>query len=264
MFRLVPSRAPLALTRGAALIAPGAVTTTFTPNTPRNHDLSVAVSRRRLPARPGLLARKAGSITWFTETGLSFPCTVLEVDCVEVTGVRTSEKSGFASVQLGYGARGAAATKRAQLGHFAKAEVNPKKVTREFLVASDAGVLALGQELRADHFNVGSFVDLTANSKGKGFAGVMKRWGFHGQPATHGNSKAHRQMGSTGMNQDPGRTLPGKKMPGRMGGKLATVLNGEVIHVDADQGYLLVKGGCPGPVGGYVKIRDAIKKYTQG
>ncbi|ODQ78580.1 hypothetical protein BABINDRAFT_162785 [Babjeviella inositovora NRRL Y-12698] len=253
---------PRMVRTAASLTSPQAIPAIETPRPVLAHDMQAALERKRIPKRCGLIGKKAGMAPWFNETGEKIPCTVLEFEAVEVTHVRKPETDGLFAVQLGYGAAKVARVTRQLLGHFARAAVNPKQKVMEFLVRDESGLLPLGTQLRADHFTVGQFVDLKGISKGKGFAGVMKRWGFGGQPASHGNSKAHRKGGSYGANQDPGRTIPGRKMPGRMGGKNCTEQNSQIVFVDAEKGYLLVKGAVPGPKGGYVKVQDAIKKYT--
>lgn len=210
--------------------------------------------------------------------GQMFPCTVLEVDRCQVTHVKTmAGGDGYCAVQVGMGDVGAPGLphlealirrkfSRAQLGHFARAQVAPKQHVAEFLVRDDAAAsaaLPLGSLLGADHFQPGQFVDLKSVSKGKGFQGVMKRHGFHGMSASHGNSLSHRSAGSTGMNQDPGRVLPGRKMPGHMGVQNVTTQNTLIIGVDKDRGYILVKGPVSGPKGGLVRISDAKKKLPE-
>ncbi|VVT56926.1 mitochondrial 54S ribosomal protein uL3m [Magnusiomyces paraingens] len=208
--------------------------------------------------------------------GQMFPCTVLEVDRCQVTHIKTLAKDGYCAVQVGISDVGVPGSPnneayirrkftRAQLGHFARAEVAPKNDVAEFLVKNDAAAtsLPLGTLLDADHFAPGQYVDLKSVSKGKGFQGVMKRHGFHGMSASHGNSLSHRSAGSTGMNQDPGRVLPGKKMPGHMGFKNVTIQNTLVIGVDKERGYILVKGPVAGPNGAVVKISDAKKKLPE-
>jgi len=195
----------------------------------------------------------------FSETGEHIPVTVLKLDGVQGTGVCTAEKNGYTAVQLGYGKAKVKNVAKAQRGNFAKAKVEPKKKLAEFRVSEDA-LLEVGAELSATHFVPGQFVDVTAVSIGKGFQGVMKRWDFSGLRATHGVSISHRSPGSTGQRQDPGRTFKGKKMPGHMGATKITTLNLKVVSVDADLGVVMVKGAVPGAEGGYVYIRDAVKR----
>lgn len=238
------------------------VVETFRSKAPVKYDSPEAAHQRRLiRRRTGLLAIKRGMVTYFDETtGDMFPCTVLEVDRVQVTDVRRKETHGYYAVQLGIGNRRVQNVTRPMLGHFARAQVAPKSHIAEFQVKNEKGLLPLGTELKADHFVPGQYVDLQSVTKGKGFAGVMKRWGFKGLNASHGVSKAHRSAGSTGQNQDPGRTFPGKKMAGHMGFTNNTIQNARVISVDAAKGLILVKGPVSGAAGRYVRIADAIKK----
>jgi large subunit ribosomal protein L3 len=209
--------------------------------------------------RTGLITKKLGMTRIFSETGEHIPVTVLKLDGVQVTGVCTAEKNGYTAVQLGYGKAKVKNVAKPQRGNFAKAKVEPKKKLVEFRVSEDA-LLEVGSELSATHFVPGQYVDVTAVSIGKGFQGVMKRYDFRGLRATHGVSVSHRSPGSTGQRQDPGRTFKGKKMPGHMGHTKITTLNLKVVSVDADLGVVMVKGAVPGAEGGYVYIRDAVKR----
>ena len=208
--------------------------------------------------RTGLITTKLGMTRIFSETGEHIPVTVLKLDGVQVTGVRTTEKNGYNAVQLGYGKAKVKNVSKSERGNFAIAKVEPKKKLVEFRVSEDA-LLEVGSELAATHFVPGQYVDVTAVSIGKGFQGVMKRYDFKGLRATHGVSVSHRSPGSTGQRQDPGRTFKGKKMPGHMGHTTITTLNLKVVSVDAELGVVMVKGAVPGAEGGYVYIRDAIK-----
>jgi len=209
--------------------------------------------------RTGLITTKLGMTRVFSETGEHIPVTVLKLDNLQVTGVRQADKDGYTAVQLGYGKAKVKNVSKSERGNYAKAKVEPKKKLAEFRVSEDA-LLEVGAELAATHFVAGQFVDVTATSIGKGFAGVMKRWNFGGLRATHGVSISHRSPGSTGQRQDPGRTFKGKKMPGHMGHTTITTLNLKVVSVDAELGVILVKGAIPGSEGSYVYIRDAIKR----
>jgi large subunit ribosomal protein L3 len=209
--------------------------------------------------RTGLITKKLGMTRIFNDAGEHIPVTVLKLDAVQVTGVCTNEKNGYTAVQLGYGKAKVKNVAKAQRGIFAKAKVEPKKKLVEFRVSEDA-MLEVGSELSATHFVPGQFVDVTAVSIGKGFAGVMKRYDFAGLRATHGVSVSHRSPGSTGQRQDPGRTFKGKKMPGHMGCTNITTLNLQVVSVDPELGVVLVKGAVPGAEGGYVFVRDAVKR----
>jgi large subunit ribosomal protein L3 len=209
--------------------------------------------------RTGVLARKLGMTRLIREDGTHVPVTVLHLDAVEVVAVRTPERDGYAAVQLGLGRRKAKNTTKPMRGHFAKAKVEPKAHLAEFRVAPEA-LLEPGQRLSAAHFVVGQRVDIQGVTVGKGFAGAMKRWNFGGLRATHGVSVSHRSHGSTGNRQDPGRVFKNKKMAGHWGVERVSVLNLEVAAVDAERGLLFVKGAVPGPEGGIVRVRDAIKR----
>jgi large subunit ribosomal protein L3 len=209
--------------------------------------------------RTGLIAQKLGMSRLFNEEGAHVPVTVLKVDRCEVVAVRTVERDGYSAVQLGVGKAKARNTTKAMRGHFAKAKVEPKRKLAEFRVTPDA-VLEPGAELAASHFVPGQFVDVTGITIGKGFAGSMKRWNFGGLRATHGVSISHRSHGSTGNRQDPGRTFPNKKMAGHLGVERVTTLNLKVVATDADQGLIMIRGAVPGADGGYVLVRDAVKR----
>ena len=213
-----------------------------------------------LPAqRTGLLARKLGMTRFFDETGQHVPVTVLSLDGCQVTAQRTVEKDGYTALQLGAGAKKPKNTPNAMRGHFAKAQVEPKRVVAEFRIEEGA-MIDVGAEFTADHFMAGQKVDIQGVTVGKGFAGAMKRWNFGGMRATHGVSVSHRAHGSTGQRQDPGKTFAGKKMAGHLGVETVTTLNVTVWKVDVERGLILLKGSVPGTEGGYVRIRDAVKK----
>ncbi len=209
--------------------------------------------------RTGLLARKVGMTRLFGVDGSHVPVTVLKVDKCEVVAVRTPEKDGYAAVQLGVGTAKTKNVTKPMRGHFAKAKVEPKAKLAEFRVSPDA-LLEVGQEIHVGHFVAGQFVDVSAISIGKGFAGAMKRHNFGGLRASHGVSISHRSHGSTGNRQDPGKVFKGKRMAGHMGARRVTVQNLEVFGVDPQTGVILVKGGVPGPKGAWVRIRDAVKR----
>jgi large subunit ribosomal protein L3 len=209
--------------------------------------------------RSGLIARKVGMTRVFDEEGAHVPVTVLQVDNCQVVAVRTAEKDGYDAVQLGVGAAKVKNVTKPMRGHFAKAKVEPKRRLAEFRVSADA-LIDVGAELSAGHFVVGQFVDVTGTSIGKGFAGVMKRHNFGGLRASHGVSISHRSHGSTGHRQDPGRVFKGKKMAGHLGDERVTTQNLKVVSTDVERGLILVEGSVPGAPGGYVLIKDAVKR----
>jgi large subunit ribosomal protein L3 len=213
------------------------------------------------PQRVGLLTTKIGMTRVFNEAGEHVPVTVLKLDAVQVTGVRTKDKNGYSAVQVGYGKAKVKNVTKAMRGIFAAAKVEPKMKLVEFRVDDDA-VLEVGMELKADHFKAGQLIDVTSTTIGKGFAGPMKRWNFGGLRATHGVSLRHRSHGSTGGRQDPGRVFKNKKMAGHMGQTQVTTLNLTLVAVDAEQGVLMVKGAIPGSNGTYVLVRDNIKNVN--
>jgi len=209
--------------------------------------------------RTGLIAKKLGMTRVFNDAGHHVPVTVLQLDGCQVVAQRTQEKDGYTALQLGAGSRKVKNVSKAQRGHFAKAEVEPKAKLAEFRVSED-GLVEVGAELTADHFVAGQRVDVVGTSKGKGFAGAMKRHNFGGLRASHGVSISHRSHGSTGQCQDPGRVFKGKKMAGHMGDVRKTVQSLEIVETRADEGLILVKGGIPGAKEGWVLISDAAKK----
>ncbi|MBO0711435.1 MAG: 50S ribosomal protein L3 [Acetobacteraceae bacterium] len=209
--------------------------------------------------RTGILAKKLGMTRLFKEDGTHVPVTVLHLDEVQVVGSRTVERDGYTAVQLGWGRAKVKNVTKPNRGHFARAKVEPKAKLAEFRVAADA-MLEPGATLSAAHFIVGQKVDVSATTKGKGFAGAMKRWNFGGLEATHGVSISHRSHGSTGNRQDPGRVFKNKKMAGHLGQERVTTLNLEVAGVDAEKGLLLIRGAVPGAKGGFVLVRDAVKR----
>lgn len=209
--------------------------------------------------RTGLIAKKLGMSRIFESDGTHVPVTVLSVDGLQVVDVRTMEKDGYTAVQLGTGAVKAKNVSKPLKGHFAKANVEPKKKLAEFRVSEDC-MLTVGSELSAEHFVAGQYVDVCSTSKGKGFAGVMKRHNFAGLEASHGVSISHRAHGSTGQRQDPGKVFKGKKMAGHMGDERVTVQNLKVVSVDASKGLIMVKGAVPGGENAWVYVTDAVKK----
>jgi large subunit ribosomal protein L3 len=209
--------------------------------------------------RSGVIAKKLGMTRLFLEDGKQVPVTVLQLDNLQVVAQRTADKDGYTAVQLGAGAAKAKRTTAAQRGHFAKANVEPKRKIAEFRVSAE-NLIDVGAEITADHYLAGQFVDIAGTSIGKGFAGAMKRHNFGGLRASHGVSVSHRSHGSTGQCQDPGKVFKGKKMAGHMGAVRVTTQNLQIVRTDADRGLIMVKGAVPGSKGGWVTIKDAVKK----
>jgi large subunit ribosomal protein L3 len=209
--------------------------------------------------RSGVLAQKVGMTRLFTETGEHVPVTVLRLGNCQVVGHRTKDKNGYVALQLGSGVRKVQRTTKADRGYFAVAKVEPKRKLAEFRV-DDASLIPIGAEITADHFIVGQYVDVTGTSTGKGWAGPMKRWNFAGLRASHGVSISHRSHGSTGGRQDPGKTFKNKKMAGHLGVDRVTTLNLKVRQTDVERGLILVEGAVPGVKGGWITVRDAVKK----
>src|ERR1035441_6820105 len=194
--------------------------------------------------RSGVVAQKIGMTRLFTDAGEHVPVTVLRLAQCQVVAHRTKDKNGYVALQLGSGERRTNNMNKADRGYFGKAKVEPRRKLAEFRVTEDA-LIPVGAEITADHFVAGQFVDVCGISIGKGFAGGMKRWNFGGLRASHGVSVSHRSIGSTGGRQDPGRTFKNKKMPGHMG---------------VERGLLLIEGAMPGAKGGWITVRDAVKK----
>ena len=209
--------------------------------------------------RSGVIAQKLGMTRVFTDGGEHVPVTVLKLDNCQVVAHRSADKEGYVALQLGTGQRKAKNVSKAMRGHFAKGKVEPKRKVAEFRVSEDA-LIPVGAELTADHFVVGQYVDVTGTSVGKGFAGAMKRWNFGGLRASHGVSVSHRSHGSTGGRQDPGKVFKNKKMAGHMGDRTITTLNLKVVRIDPDRGLLLLEGAVPGSKGGFIMVRDAVKR----
>src|SRR5436309_828914 len=209
--------------------------------------------------RTGVVAQKMGMTRVFTEAGEHIPVTVLRLANCQVVAHRTKDKNGYIALQLGAGPRRANNMSKADRGYFAKANVEPKRKVAEFRVSEDS-VIPVGAEITADHFVPGQFVDVCGISIGKGFAGGMKRWNFGGLRASHGVSISHRSIGSTGGRQDPGKTFKNKKMPGHMGVERVTTLNLKVVQTDVERGLILLEGAVPGAKGGWITVRDAVKK----
>jgi large subunit ribosomal protein L3 len=206
----------------------------------------------------GVLGTKLGMTQVFADDGKIVPVTVVAAGPCVVTAIRTPDADGYSAVQLGYGEVDPRRVNKPEAGHFAKAGVTPRRYLVE-LRTDDASDYTLGQEVTAETFEAGELVDVTARSKGKGFAGVMKRHGFHGLGASHGTQRKHRAPGSIGGCATPGRVFKGVRMAGRMGGVRTTALSLTLHSVDADRGLLLIKGAVPGPSGGLVLVRSAVK-----
>jgi len=216
----------------------------------------------------GLVGRKCGMTRIFTEDGVSIPVSVIEIEANRVTQVKTVDgKDGYAAVQVTTGTRKAKHLNKPESSHFAKAGVDAGRGLWEFRI-DDASLLdennenslKTGSEIKVDKFEEGQFIDVTGTSKGKGFAGVIKRHNFAMQDATHGNSLSHRAPGSIGQNQSPGRVFKGKKMAGHMGAKRCTIQNLRIVKVDLEKNLLLVMGAIPGAPGGNVIVKHAVKK----
>jgi len=209
--------------------------------------------------RTGVITQKIGMTRLFLEDGRHVPVTVLKLDGCQVVAKRTDDVDGYTAVQLGSGFAKTKRLNKSERGHFAKAEVEPKRKLAEFRVDDD-GLIPIGAEITADHFVVGQYVDVTGTSTGKGWAGGMKRWNFGGLRASHGVSISHRSIGSTGGRQDPGKTFKNKKMSGHLGVDRVTTLNLKVMQTDVERGLILVEGAVPGVKGGWITVRDAVKK----
>ncbi|KAH8907157.1 translation protein [Coniochaeta sp. PMI_546] len=222
---------------------------------------ALARRARTTPLRTGVLAIKKGMTAFMGKSGTRIACTVLQLDEVQTIANKTRRKNGYWAVQVGLGNRKPMAVGAPMLGYFEAKGVAPKQHLAEFMVKDEKGLLPVGVQLLPDWFHVGQWVDVRSNSRGQGFAGGMKRHGFKGQEASHGNSLNHRTIGSAGPSQGSGsRVLPGKKMPGRMGNERVTLQNLPVLMVDNELGIVVVKGGVAGPKGCVVKIQDAVKK----
>ncbi len=207
----------------------------------------------------GIVGRKSGMTRIFTPEGASIPVTVIEASPNRVTQVKTGETDGYEAVQVTAGERRASRVTAPMAGHFAKAGVTAGRGVWEFRVAEGEQVPGVGGELCVSLFSEGQLVDVTGTSRGKGFQGVIKRWNFSMQDATHGNSLSHRAPGSIGQRQTPGRVMKGKKMAGHMGAERVTVPNLEVVRVDVERNLILVKGAIPGAPGSDVIVRPAAK-----
>ncbi|ETN45664.1 50S ribosomal protein L3 [Cyphellophora europaea CBS 101466] len=214
-----------------------------------------------LPLRTGAMAIKKGMTAVYDENGKRVPCTVLQFDRNQVVSHKTVKKNGYFAVCVGSGTVHEKNVSKPMLGHYSVQGVSPKRHLHEFRVKDQSGLLPVGELIPATWFHPGQFIDTRSNCKGKGWQGVMKRWGMHGQDRSHGVSKTHRSMGSAGQGQGGGsRVYPGKKMAGNMGGQRNTVQNVKVLQSDAEQGLLVVQGAVSGPKGCIVMVQDALKK----
>lgn len=212
--------------------------------------------------RTGIIAEKIGMTQIFAADGTQVPVTVLKMqDCV-VVGKRTIEKNGYEAVELAAAVVSPLKVSKSQREKFSKVGVQPRRFVKEFRV-TNLDTYNVGQEIKADFFETGSFVDVTGVTVGKGFAGAMKRHNFGGLRASHGVSVVHRSHGSTGNRQDPGKVFKNKKMAGHMGVVKVTKLNLSVYQVDAERNLIFIKGAVPGPKGGVVYVRDAIKRKKE-
>lgn len=209
----------------------------------------------------GLVGRKYGMTRVFTEDGVSIPVTVILIDNNRVVRVKTKESDGYSAVQVTAGSKLASRLNKPLSGHFAKWSVEAGNGLWEFRVdENELGEMTSGQEIKNDLFSIGQYVDVTGTSKGKGFAGTIKRHNFRSQDATHGNSLSHRVAGSVGMNQSPGRVFKGKKMAGHLGNERCTVQNQEIVRIDTERSLLFVKGVTPGAVGGRLFVKPSVKR----
>ncbi len=211
--------------------------------------------------RSGVIVQKLGMTRIFTDAGEHIPVTVLKLDNCQVVGQKTADKHGYTALQLGVGMAKPKRLTKAERGQFAAAKVEPKRKVVEFRVSPD-NLVNVGEEIIADHYFAGQFVDVSGTSIGKGFAGAMKRHNFGGLRASHGVSVSHRSHGSIGQCQDPGKVFKGKKMAGHMGNERVTVQNLQVVKTDTNRGLIMVKGAVPGAKGGWVLLRDAVKRPT--
>ena len=209
--------------------------------------------------RSGIIAKKVGMTRLFLDNGKQIPVTVLHMENLQVVAQRTNEKHGYTAVQLGAGRSKVKNVSKAMRGHFSIAKVEPKRKIAEFRVAPE-NLIDVGAEITAEHYVEGQFVDVSGTSIGKGFAGAMKRHNFGGLRASHGVSISHRSHGSTGQCQGPGKVFKGKKMAGHMGAARVTTQNLQIVKVDSERGLIMVKGAVPGSKGGWVTVKDAVKK----
>ncbi|KAI9731679.1 MAG: 54S ribosomal protein L9, mitochondrial [Cirrosporium novae-zelandiae] len=215
-----------------------------------------------LPLRTGAIAMKKGMTALYDlETGKRTPCTIVQLDRCQVVSHKTRQRHGYYAVQVGCGWNHPSRVKKPELGHFTANGVSPKEELIEFRVKDESGLLPIGKMIEPNWFQEGQYVDVRGVSRGMGFEGGMKRWGFHGQPASHGTSLTHRAMGSAGQSQGGGsRVLPGKKMAGNMGAEQVTVQNLKILKVFQNEGIVVISGAIPGPRKSFIRLQDALKK----
>ncbi|PHM74776.1 50S ribosomal protein L3 [Xenorhabdus kozodoii] len=207
----------------------------------------------------GLVGKKVGMTRIFTEDGVSIPVTVIEIEDNRVTQVKSNETDGYRAIQVTTGSKKANRVNKSEAGHFAKAGVEAGRILREFRLSENDAEFTVGQSISVEIFADVKKVDVTGTSKGKGFAGTVKRWNFRTQDATHGNSLSHRVPGSIGQNQTPGKVFKGKKMAGQLGNERVTVQSLDVVRVDAERNLLLVKGAVPGATNSNLIVKPAVK-----
>ncbi|CDG15988.1 MULTISPECIES: 50S ribosomal protein L3 [Xenorhabdus] len=207
----------------------------------------------------GLVGKKVGMTRIFTEDGVSIPVTVIEIENNRVTQVKSKETDGYRAIQVTTGSKKASRVNKPEAGHFAKAGVEAGRILREFRLSENDAEFTVGQSISVEIFADVKKVDVTGTSKGKGFAGTVKRWNFRTQDATHGNSLSHRVPGSIGQNQTPGKVFKGKKMAGQLGNERVTVQSLDVVRVDAERNLLLVKGAVPGATNSNLIVKPAVK-----
>ncbi|CDG87103.1 50S ribosomal protein L3 [Xenorhabdus bovienii] len=207
----------------------------------------------------GLVGKKVGMTRIFTEDGVSIPVSVIEIEDNRITQVKDQESDGYRAIQVTTGSKKVNRVNKPEAGHFAKAGVEAGRTLREFRLSADDEEYTVGQSISVEIFADVKKVDVTGTSKGKGFAGTVKRWNFRTQDATHGNSLSHRVPGSIGQNQTPGKVFKGKKMAGQMGNERVTVQSLDVVRVDAERNLLLVKGAVPGATGSDLIVKPAVK-----
>ncbi|BET98547.1 50S ribosomal protein L3 [Xenorhabdus taiwanensis] len=207
----------------------------------------------------GLVGKKVGMTRIFTEDGVSIPVTVIEIENNRVTQVKNKETDGYRAIQVTTGSKKANRVSKPEAGHFAKAGVEAGRILREFRLSEGDAEFTVGQSISVEIFADVKKVDVTGTSKGKGFAGTVKRWNFRTQDATHGNSLSHRVPGSIGQNQTPGKVFKGKKMAGQLGNERVTVQSLDVVRVDAERNLLLVKGAVPGATNSNLIVKPAVK-----